>query len=482
MPIFKFQKRRRAKQEEVKLAEIKELQILNAELIKRLMDQSGDTDNDYPTHEAQTNAIIERYNGAATIGNDLVKRIINVSAALQIPDGIELAVDGEGEEIKNSPELHYIQKCCHANALDAGMATFYCRELQKQGQLLLHLIMDDEDNLIKLEYMPWNVYKYKVKSNGLNNLMPPYEVTWTTENNEEHKLSGDEVVFITMNTTIDQYGYIEGWPALGSVLNRIDAISKDLKNWRQSNRIYSFPTPHVECGERERPKQVSDRIKETGWTVGQMLITSGKFSMVVPQNYYQTLSEAIVFNLKLISGGTGIAISWLGFPDLMSNRATAGSMGEPIEIASSSDITAWKTFFLQMFNQMIRIRNEKLKTSESNQLQPDKVVAKIRPISDRQWKILTEVFMPAAKGNLLTVEGFLERIPDFDYEAELKRREKKAKEEEKKAKERAALQTPPDDRADDDPLAPEQPERGSNIRIRQGRSSLLNDKDERANR
>ena len=451
---------KRIKERRDLVAQIHEMQIVNANLLLRMMDTSSDCDNDYSSHALQTNEIILKYAGGGDIGNDLIKRIVNVSAALQIPDGIELAVEGRGEEVKNSPELHYLTLCSKVNTLDAAMATFYARELQKQGQILLELLWDEEDNLVKLKYYPWDIYQYTVTSTGLNNMLPPYTVTWQDDNGDEQTLSGDQIVFLSSNTTLDVNGNIEGWPTVGSLLNRIDAIGKDLMGWRQSNKLYAYPTPHVKTGERENARQVADRIRASGWTVGQMLVTGGEFDMVVPQNYYETLSAAIKFNLQLISGGTGISIGWLGFPDLAGNRATSQAMSEPIEIATPSDITAWKTFFLQMFNGMIRLRNQNLKESGSKGLVENKVIAKIRPISDRQWKILTEVFMPAAKGNLVTTEAFLERIPDFDLKAELKRKEEKEKKEGLESTE------------------PVQPLKGSSMRIKPGQSTLLDTKDE----
>ena len=451
---------KRIKERRDLVAQIHEMQIVNANLLLRMMDQDSDSDNEYSSHALQTNEIILKYAGCGDIGNELIKRIINVSAALQIPDGIELAVEGRGEEVKNSPELHYLTLCSKANALDAAMATFYARELQKQGQILLELLWDETDNLIKLKYYPWDIYQYTVTSTGLNNLLPPYTATWQDDDGNDQTLSGDQIIFLSINTTIDINGNIEGWPTVGSLLNRIDAIGKDLQGWRQSNKLYAYPTPHVKTGERENARQVADRIRASGWTVGQMLVTGGEFDMVVPHNYYETLSESITFNLQLVSGGTGISIGWLGFQDLAGNRANAQSMGEPVEIASSADVSAWKTFFLQMFNGMIRLRNKNLNASGSKELKEDKVIAKIRPISDRQWKILTEVFMPAAKANLISIEAFLERIPDFDLKAELKRKEEKEKKEGLKSTE------------------PVQPEKGSSMRIKPGQSSLLDTKDE----
>ena len=61
-------------------------------------------------------------------------------------------------------------------------------------------------------------------------------------------------------------------------------------------------------------------------------------------------------------------------------------------------------------------------------LEVGKIKPKLKPMSDRQWKKLKDIFMPAAKSQLMTIESFLNEIPNFDVEAELKRMEKQADE------------------------------------------------------
>jgi hypothetical protein len=68
--------------------------------------------------------------------------------------------------------------------------------------------------------------------------------------------------------------------------------------------------------------------------------------------------------------------------------------------------------------------------------------------------------MPAAKGNLISQEAFLERIPNFDLGAELARRDAKAKKE------------------GDAAVEPTQPLKGASMRIRPKENSQIGGKDD----
>ncbi|MDP4879928.1 MAG: hypothetical protein NWR36_08580, partial [Opitutales bacterium] len=46
---------------------------------------------------------------------------------------------------------------------------------------------------------------------------------------------------------------------------------------------------------------------------------------------------------KIISGATGIPIHYLGFTDLMSNRATAEDLAELVNVTTSHEREAWKS-------------------------------------------------------------------------------------------------------------------------------------------
>jgi len=420
---------------EVKNASIFEaIQITNANLMLRLNDGSGNTgSNEYQTREEQVQEIADMYRAGTDIGSDLVKRIINVSAALKIPNGLDL----EGGDDK-SPEREYIRKFVETNQLNEGMATELSKEAEKQGQCLVKLLWDPTDNMVKIYYMSWLKYKYLVRAIGLSNLTPPYYVEWdsfTVEGSNEDipgktipagNLIDTEMAFVAFNKIVNDDDTIEGSPSVANVLSRLDDIGNDLIYWRKSNKLYAHPTPSVKLEDADEAENLSNLIQTSGWTLGQMLLSSGELKMVVPDNFYETIKEAILLNLQLISGATGLAVSWLGFPDLMSNRAVADSLGEPLEIIAANDITSWKSFYEQMFDNVIKIRNANMGTG-STQLEPGIIKPKLKPMSDRIWQQLTRFWMPSTTNEIISRKSFWDKIPGFNSEDE----EKNMKEQEK---------------------------------------------------
>lgn len=409
----------------VKLTEA--IQITNANLMLRLQDDTVADANAYQTHRLQVDEIVNAYAGSTDIGGDLVKRIINVAAALKIPNGLEI----EGGD-DNSPERKYIQDFINVNQLNEGVCTELSKNAEKEGQCLTELIWDPNDNQVKIKWMSWKLYDYNIWPSGLNNMTAPFTVQWdeitvdsTIDDKEQVNipagtLSNDQIAFVAFNKIFNSDGTIEGSPSLGNVISRLDDIGNDLLYWRKSNKLYAHPTPAVQLEDGDEAESLYGKIGSTGWTLGQMLISSGKLTMVVPENFYETIKEAILLNLQLVSGATGLAVSWLGFPDLMSNRAVADSLGEPLEIVAANDITSWKSFYEQMFDNVIKIRNLNL-ADGSKALETGIIKPRLKPMSDRIWQQLTRFWMPAAEKKLISIAGFHDKIPGFNPEEEATR-------------------------------------------------------------
>jgi len=408
---------------ELRSCEIREaIQVTNVNLMLRLQDDNaanGDY-NPYNTHALQVAEIMVEYSGEQDIGSDLVKRIINIGAALKVPNGLALAPG------KTSPERAYIEKFMQVNQLNEGVCTELAKEGEKQGQVLCQLVWDDADKMVKLNYMPWLDYQYTVRPIGFNNMTPPYEVKWDTVEDTEVKagtLANEQIAFVAFNMrykTDDQLRLtIEGSPTLGNVLQRIDDIGYDLIDWRQTNKLYAHPTPSLQTQDAEEAEAIQSQITTTGWTTGSMMISSGELKMVVPDNFHVTLKESIQTNLQMVSGATGLSIAWLGFPDLMANRAVSDSLGEPLEIVAANDITMWKSFYEQMFDNVIRIRNTNL--PGGTKLETGIVKPMLKPMSDRIWQQLIRLYLPAVESGVMSRETFWGMIPGFPLTEEKER-------------------------------------------------------------
>ena len=280
----------------VKLTEA--IQITNANLMLRLQDDTVADANAYQTHRLQVDEIVNAYAGSTDIGGDLVKRIINVAAALKIPNGLEI----EGGD-DNSPERKYIQDFINVNQLNEGVCTELSKNAEKEGQCLTELIWDPNDNQVKIKWMSWKLYDYNIWPSGLNNMTAPFTVQWdeitvdsTIDDKEQVNipagtLSNDQIAFVAFNKIFNSDGTIEGSPSLGNVISRLDDIGNDLLYWRKSNKLYAHPTPAVQLEDGDEAESLYGKIGSTGWTLGQMLISSGKLTMVVPENFYETIAH-----------------------------------------------------------------------------------------------------------------------------------------------------------------------------------------------
>ena len=134
-------------------------------------------------------------------------------------------------------------------------------------------------------------------------------------------------------------------------------------------------------------------------------------SIVSPTTSSPTfLEKGIEIGLKVVAGATGIGIHFLGFPNVLSNRATAESLGEPIEIAARTDMLQWMSFFEGLFNKAILLANE----HRDQKLRTGLVKPKMQPITDRQWTIIEKVFLPATKDGLISRRQFVEQVPGID--------------------------------------------------------------------
>jgi len=421
--------RRLAEVEERHVEILEAIQVTNANLMLRLQDTTSVDANPYKTHLEQVTEIMLEYAGGTDLGSDLIKRVINISAALKVPNG--LALEGDPK----SAEFIYLTKFMGANQLNEGLCTELSKEGEKQGQVLVQLPWDPNTLMVKVFYYPWDTYQYEVRPIGFNNMTPPYEISWQAVADstlEAGVLNNSEIAFVAFNLQFKSNDklqlIIEGSPTLANCLQRIDDIGLDLIDWRQSNKLYAHPTPNLKIEDADEAQSINDKVSSSGWTTGQMLISSGDLTMVVPENFYLTIKEAIHTNIQFVSGATGLSVAWLGFPNLMSNRAVSDSLGEPLEIVAANDITSWKSFYEQMFDNVIEIRN--INMPKRKKLRTGKVKPLLKPMSDRIWQQLIRLYLPAAEGKTMSRETFWRMIPGFPIEEERERFKKQQKEDE----------------------------------------------------
>lgn len=385
--------------------------------------------NAYKTRQSQVAETANKYQGRSDYGNQLCQRIVDLRVAFSVPNRIFLMgndkVKANKSEMKAAKE--YLNSFLSLNGLDSSLPRDLSKESELEGQVLVQLVWDPNEKLPRIKYFPWKDTNYEIIAASEYLLTTKLKAKYTK--NSVPKYIGDDVIsFIAFHDRLNLY---EGYPTCGPILKTLENLDKDLQDWRKLNFLFGHPTPHFKCETAEDAQAVNDMIRATGWHVGTAIATNSEFALKGPTGQESNmLMLSITTNAKVISGHTGIGIHFLGFANVMSNRATADSLGEPTEVILHSEIAAWTTFYRDLFRKAIMMRNANL----NEPIKEDIVIPRLVPLTDRQWGVIKDVFKPLVDKKLVSHKTLLDNLPDVDADAEQERLD----EEEKRAADKRA--------------------------------------------
>jgi hypothetical protein len=386
------------------------------------------TDNPYNSRQTQVQELLKKYRGTAAKGNLLAQRLVNLRVAFSVPNRLLLVknplVDATEEEVKKVKE--FLEDFMKHNGLDGALPREISKEGELQGAVVISQEWDGSAKLPNLMYYPWNDTAFEVKRAVKYSLKPEYTVTINIDGTKR-VLDSEKTSYIAFNETISDP---TGYPVCGQILRTIEYLESDMTDWRKLNHLFAHPTPHFKCESQEEAEVINEMITAKGWKVGTAIATNSEFTLKGTTGVEANLLMlSIQTGAKVISGHTGISVHFLGFANVMSNRATAESMGEPTEIILNSEIASWKAFYTDMFNKAIRMRNGEL----NGTLKEDLIVPKMVPLTDRQWQHIKDIYLPAIDKGRISNATFLDALPDIDPAAEKERiAEEEAKAEEKR--------------------------------------------------
>jgi len=372
----------------------------------------------YRTRKAQVEETRRKYRGGAEFGNQILQRLVNLRVAFSMPNRLFLIKNQlhkeTSEQVLNDTK-EFLTAFMELNGLDSSLPRDLAKEAEMQGSVALRLVWDPNAKLPRLKYYPWDGTGYEVKPvtefliNGKNTL------SYTGADGSKVKLNDRDFVFIAFN---DELNCFEGYPTCGGILETIENLDKDLLDWRLLNHLFAHPTPHFKCESSDEADKINAELVAKGWKTGTAIATNSEFKLAGTTGVEANLLMlSITTNAKIISGHSGIAIHYLGFANVMNAKATADGMGEPTEIVLQSEINSWNTFYASLFAKAIQLRNSKL----NGELPTNLVLPKIVPLTDRQWDIIKNIWMPLAAAGNVSSKTLLEKIPGLDVDAEMER-------------------------------------------------------------
>ena len=382
--------------------------------------------NLYKEYGAQVVAIDMKYKAEADWGNQQVGSIIDVRSSFIVGDGLTFKTKGDTETALK--EMDFARELFKWNNLEFEGLQDLAKEGEIEGKVLLRLFVVDLkeplkgengtvfNKMIAVRFVPWQQYKYKITTDPKDyqyytGVMGKEPVT-----NADFALTEEQFVYLKFGGRIAEPNHAT--PKIAKCLTQIEYLDKALRDWREINNLFAAPTPTMECVTPQDAQVMTDKFTKQNWKAGKFLVHVGQFKYAsAPMEGIQSLREEITANAKLISGTTGVPVHFLGFPELMSNRATADNLFELITTSTQKERQGWKGLLNELLNKAIDMHNAQVQTPG---LQKDLILLDIPFISKQQYDRFVAVYLAAYNVNLITKRTALTFLPGVDADDEMK--------------------------------------------------------------
>jgi hypothetical protein len=444
--VQELQKQVRSK--DVAIEEYRKVQELLVKDILSLREtESTLRGNDYQEYGSAVQAISDKYNNAADWGCMQTGIIIDLRAAFILGEGVKILPAGDDKKAAER-EIGWANDFLDYNDLDAEMAQEIAKEAEIEGKIALKLFPKKEKfrewpSMISVRYISWLTKKYTVVTDPQDYL--DYQtLKWnpstqtegqTTTSTKEEELKAEEFVYKKFGGRLNKPN--EAQPKIVRALTAIDKLDKATWDLRRINHLFAGPTPDFQVEDAKQVRALLDHIKDTNWRIGKAIVHTGTFSMIGPDaSGIANLIEEITLWSKIISGITGIPIHYLGFLDLLKNRATGENTRELIMAVTEKERKIWIGAYEELITKAMQMYNDgpNKQASKGKKLDPEKVKVTIPHMTQEQFDRISTVYIPAAAAGIISKESVAAMIPGIDMEEEAARKEKSDKEKDEIAK------------------------------------------------
>ena len=411
----------------------------------------------YTTYLSQVQALSAKYSNTAAWGCLIAKNIVDVRAAFLIGAGIQVK-QRESFVGDASRELDFLRRFIEFNKLDSSYPNELAKEGEIEGRALLRLQPDITvpKGMVRVLHVPWRLFQYEVLPDAPNFyrfLRAKFVGTRQNKSsatlfpNETYDASFDlpeeEFVYMRLGGNIYEPNITPSKTAY--VLRQVEDLDKELWDWRKINHLYAAPTPVFEFDKEsvDEARRTEDYITKKNWRIGKaIVIAGGKYTLEAHKGEgFTTIEKAVQTDIQIISGATGVPVHFLGFPNLLSNRATAENLLELIQLSTDKERDAWRGGYTELVQKAIVMYN----TVFNQNLNPSACEVTIPFASSATLAFIAKVYLPMYMAGAMSLEQLLSYITNVDTDKEIQRiKEQEKVKQEQEAKElqdAAALQS-----------------------------------------
>ncbi len=304
---------------------------------KRLNTSVPGTINAFTNYESQVRETYKKYNGESDYGCQQTRAVIDLRTAFISGEGISVSAGNE----TTAKWIEAFIKVNKLNGYNFVNATKGC-EMSGQGVFILKTNFNKYTGKLEIisRRVPFTVGKMfkPVYTDFMNDevidIMIKTEFGWISFGYKD---------FIYIRTGGDDYDSCGPVTRVGVVLTDLENYDRAVKDMRRNNHIFARITPVFTTGSDTETTSLQSKLNKIRWRIGEAFIGKAKFTYETPKaGAHENLISELITTIKTISSVTGVPVHWLGYVDLMSNRATAETLYEFIKSATSAERVIWE--------------------------------------------------------------------------------------------------------------------------------------------
>lgn len=368
--------------------------------------QSPNSTNAYITHEQQALETARKIKGQSLRGNLLTKNIINTRTAFTCGRGLTISGWGENE----SDERRFISAFVQANNLSLAQFRRFGRERCIEGQCLF-VLNPHEDGIPRLRFVSWLDTRYEVQSEW-QDYGVLRSVEWSSPRSTLVRVPAGQAAFLKFDGRLTEN---EGVPLLAGCLNQLEQLEELLGLFLAVNKAGARITPHFEFTSEADAAAFQERLKAMNWQMGTALASGGKASVLqIGYGAQLSLDSNLLALVKVISGHSGVPPMYLGFPELLSNRATSDNLADMFVEISEQETDEWGVGFTDVIGRAMAMHNRQ--TGSRLVTTGGRCVLEV--VSDAHFRRVAEVWLAMYEAGALTLETLLQKVPGVDETTE----------------------------------------------------------------
>ena len=372
--------------------------------------------NNFGTYSKQVNTIKENYLARSAYGVTLTRAVIDYRAAFICGGGISVKADSPAAQ-------KWVDNFLDVNKLSSIRLIQIVELLEKEGKALIIIKRDgvgDESN-IRIRIQPWTEIEYHVDVDEYRDPIS-VEIFENKKDIKNKKYAGNNFVYINIGGCVEDIDITP--PPIANVLTEIENYERALFDLRASNHVFGTNRMAIETKTREDANYIQAKLNEAAWDPEKSYTMPAKaYYLSPPAGGIESVRGEMALNVKIISANTGLPVHWIGWTDLMSNRATAETLDELIKFVTKKQRTAIAEGYDELIQKaaaIARAFGETIPEFEADIELPN--------ITSADLAALNDIYLPLKMEGAISMQTLRGLIPGIDPAEEEKQIEKEEKE------------------------------------------------------